>query len=140
MSAEAKVYRNSLRFTIGLVALLFVAAAIIGPIVAGTPGFWSAIAGAAIAGVAAATTQAAMLVGHRRPPQQFVGILLGSWLVKMLIIVIGLVVLGNVDSIHRGLLAGFAAAGIVGSLTIDMVFFARGRVPYVDSRSPEASE
>ncbi len=137
MNEETVTYRRALRATVIVIAVLAVIAVPVGLWVAGGGGVLAAESGVAIAALSGLTTQAAMLVGHRQPPHMLAVYMLGSWLVKMLLIVAGLVVLGNIDGFHRGLLAGFALAGVFATLAIDMWAIRASRIPYVNPGSDD---
>lgn len=135
MNEETTTYRRALRATIIAIAVLAVIAIPVGLLVAGGAGVLAAEAGVGVAALSGITTQVAMLFGHRQPPHIMAAYIAGSWLLKMLIIVVALVSLGSIDGFHRGLLAGFALAGILATLVIDMWAIRASRVPYVDSGS-----
>ncbi len=131
MSAEADVYRRALRLTAVILAALGVLGGAVGWFVAGAPGMVAALAGAAVAALGALPTQAAMLVGHRRSAQALAGIVAFSWLGKMLLIIVALLILQGVESFHRPMFAIVAVVGLVASLAIDIITLRRARIPYV---------
>ena len=65
-------------------------------------GLWGALAAVGIAALSGLVTQIAMIVGYRREPTAFVGIVAGSWLAKMIIIAASVVLLKGVESVDRG--------------------------------------
>lgn len=132
MTPEAEVYRRAMRATvIALVALAAVAAGV-GWWVAGSAGLIAGVAGAAVAALGAIPTQVAMLVSHRQSPQAMAGIVLFSWLGKMVLVVIALVVLAGIEGFHRPMFGITVVVGLMLSLGIDMLSLRRSRVPYVD--------
>ena len=135
MTEEATIYRRALRVTaIGIGALAIIAIPV-GLLVAGSPGLLAAEVGVAVAALAGLTTQVAMMMGHNRAPQMMAAILMGSWLLKMIIIVIALLVLQGVDEFHRALFATFALVGVFGTLAVDLWAVRATRLPYVDPGS-----
>ena len=138
MNEETTTYRRALRATVIAIGALAVVAVPVGWIVAGGAGVLAAEAGVAVAALSGITTQVAMLIGHRQAPHMLAAYIGGSWLLKMLIIVVALVALGSIEGFHRGLLAGFALAGVFATLAIDMWAMRAGRIPYVDSSSNES--
>lgn len=135
MTEEAKLYRRALRVTaIGLAALALIAIPV-GLLINGAAGVLAAEVGVAVAALSGVTTQVAMSVGHRRAPHMMAAIVLGSWLLKMLIIVIVLLVLQGVDGFHKGLFAVFMLVGVFGTVVADLWAVRASRVPYVDPGS-----
>ncbi len=135
MTEEAATYRRAFRVTaIGLAALAIIAAPV-GLLIAGSAGLLAAEVGVAVAALAGLTTQAAMMIGHRRAPNFMAVIMLGSWLLKMVIIVVALLLLQGIDGFHRGLLAAFALVGVVWTLAIDLWSVQTSRITYVDPGS-----
>jgi hypothetical protein len=140
MTAEANVYRSSLRVTAIALAAVAVVGAVTGWLVAEATGLVAALAGVAVAALWAMATQFSMLIGHRGSVNTLVTWVLGSWLVKMVIIIAALVVLAGIENFHRPLFVIFLAAGVIPSLIIDVQALRRSRVPYVDPGSNRASE
>lgn len=135
MNEESLTYRKALRVTtIGIVVLALVAIPV-GLLVGGGVGLMSAEVGVVIAALAGLTTQAAMVLAHDKPAQTMAAYVGGSWLLKMLIIIVALLVLQGVDSFHKGLFAGFMMVGVVGTLAIDFWVVRSARIPYVDPGS-----
>ena len=135
MTEEANIYRRALRVTaIGLAALAIIAIPV-GLLFHGGAGLLAAEVGVAVAALAGITTQVAMMVAHRRTPHMMAAIVLGSWLLKMLIIVIVLLVLQGVDGFHKGLFAVFMLVGVFGTIAADLWAVRTARLPYVDPGS-----
>lgn len=132
MSAEAQVYRRAMVHTAIALAILAVGGAAVGYLAAGASGAVGALVGAAVAALAALPTQAAMLVGHARSPQALAGIVAFSWLAKMFIIVVAMVLLTRLDDFHRVAFAVTVVIGILLSLVFDIMSMRQARVPYVD--------
>ena len=135
MTEEANLYRRALRLSaIGLGALAIIAVPV-GLLVDGGAGLLAAEVGVAIAALAGLTTQVAMLFGYSRLPHMMAAMVLGSWLVKMLIIVIAMLVLQGVDGFHKVLFAVFMLVGVFGTLAADFWAVRSTRLPYVDPGS-----
>ncbi|WP_296667791.1 hypothetical protein [Demequina sp.] len=132
MTAEESLYRRAMRLTVVVLAGLAVLGALVGWFVAGAPGAVAAAVGAAVAALGAIPTQAAMLIGHRRSPQALAGIVAFSWLGKMLVIIVALLLLQGVESFYRPMFAATAVVGLVVSLAIDLLTLRKARIPYVD--------
>jgi hypothetical protein len=133
--AESGAYRWALKMT-GIA--LAVIAAVSVPVVAalrGSDAIWSALAGVAVAAVSGMVTQGAMVIAHRREPTAFAGIVAGSWLAKMVVIVVGILALSRVSGIDRPSFALVAMVGILVTVGIDVWAVMKARVPYVIPRS-----
>lgn len=135
MTEEANLYRRALRVTAVGLGVLAIIAIPVGLVVDGAAGLLAAEVGVAIAALSGITTQVAMVVGHRRIPHMMAAIVLGSWLLKMIIIVIVLLVLQGVDGFHKALFAVFMLVGVFGTLAADLWAARVTRVPYVDPGS-----
>ena len=135
MNEESRTYRRALRVTVIVIVALAVIAVPVGLLVAGTAGLIAAETGVLVAALAGLTTQVAMVVAHDKPAHVMAGYVGGSWLAKMLIIVIALVVLAGIDGFHRELFAGFAVTGVIATLVVDFWVVRSARIPYVDGGS-----
>lgn len=134
-TAEARVYRTALRNTMIGLAILAVLAVVIGALVAGSTGVIAALVGVAVAALAGLTTQAAMAWGHKRSTDQMAMAIAGSWLLKMFIIVIALLILQGIENFHKELFAAFAVTGVILTLVVDFWVIKASRVPYVEPGS-----
>ena len=132
MNEESTTYRRALRITVIGIAALALIAIPVGLLVAGGAGLAAAEIGVGVAALSGLTTQVAMVIGHDRESHVMAAIIGGSWLLKMLIIVLALLVLQGVEGFHRELFAAFAVVGVLGTLAIDFWVIRRARIPYVD--------
>ncbi|GIG55311.1 hypothetical protein [Demequina activiva] len=140
MNEESVTYRRALRVTvIGIVALALIAVPV-GLLVAGAPGLVAAEIGVAVAALSGLTTQLAMVIGHDREAHVMAGIIGGSWLLKMLIIIVALLLLQNVADFHKELFAAFAVVGVLGTLAVDFWVIRSARIPYVDPGAGSGSK
>lgn len=135
MTEESRTYRRAMRVTAIGIAALAVIAIPVGLIIAGGAGLLAAEVGVAIAALAGLTTQGAMVLAHAKPAHVMAGYVGGSWLLKMLIIIIALIVLQGIDGFHKGLFAGFMLVGVIGTLAIDFWVIRKARIPYVEGGS-----
>lgn len=140
MTSEAEVYRAAFRATGAVIVVIAVLGAVAGYIIAGLAGVVAAGTGVGVAAVAGLTTQAAMLVGHRKQGTSLMMIVLGSWALKMLLIIVALLLLQGIEDFHRPLFAAAAMTGIVLTLAIDVWVLHRSRVPYVEPSSNHGAE
>lgn len=139
-SAEAAVYRRALTWGAVALAALAVVAVVVGWLVAGGMGAWAAPTGVAIAALAGLLTPWAMQLAHTQRSDIMAAILLGTWLGKMVIVVVGLVLLSMVPEFPRPLFGIFVVLGVLVTLAVDVVVLSRGRVPYTTKRSNHRDE
>ncbi|WP_062463659.1 hypothetical protein [Demequina soli] len=132
MTAEEALYRRALRLTAIVLGALAVVGGAVAWIVVGPDGALAAVVGAAVAALGALPTQYAMLKGHTRPPHVMAGIVAFSWLGKMLVIIVALLVLQGVDSFHRPSFAATAVVGLLAGLVVDVSLLRKSRIPYVE--------
>ncbi len=125
------VFRRALRDMALLVAGVTVLGVGVGALVAGTPGVWGALIGAAIALVFSGTTTLAMLRTSHTAPGTMMAVIMGTWLGKLAVVVVVLAVLRGMDFYDRYVLAVVVAVAVIGSALLDYRAVARGRVPYV---------
>ncbi|WP_062302558.1 hypothetical protein [Demequina subtropica] len=131
MTAEARMYRRAIALIAIVLAVIAVVGAVIAWVVAGPAAAGAALIGAGVAALGAIPTPVAMLVGHRKPPHVMAGIVAFSWLGKMFVIIVALLLLKNVESFHKAAFAATAVTGIVASLVVDVTTMRKARIPYV---------
>ncbi len=140
VSAESAVYRRALRIGALALAVGAVLAGLIGYLVQDLPGMWAGLAGIAVAALAGLLTPLAMQLAHRQPPHMMAAIILGSWLGKMIVIVIAVVLLAQIEDFPRTVFGIAVIGGILVTLGIDAVVLIRGRVPYTTSGTESRDE
>ncbi|QWC17023.1 hypothetical protein KKR89_05240 [Cellulomonas dongxiuzhuiae] len=129
------VFRRALRDTGVLLGALTVLGVGIGALVAGQPGVWGALIGVGLALVFSGTTVVAMLRTLHSPPHTMAAVVMGTWLAKVLVVVVVLALLRDHDFYSRGVLAAVLALGVVASAVLDFRAVNNGRVPYVEPGS-----
>lgn len=139
MSSNASstvILRSSLLWAGVILAALAVVGALVGLLVAGTSGLWSALIGVLMAGVFFALTAVTMLIGTRMAGDTlfstgYFALVLGGWFVKVIIFVVVMLLLRGQPWISPLVFFFSALAATIASLVVDIVVFARARVPYV---------
>lgn len=118
---------------IGLMAWfgLTAVAVAIGAGIAGKPGVWAAVIGSGIAGVFFLLTAAVALVTSAMNPGYLGGVILGSWLLKIVVLMGVLAWLRNEHFYHRGMLFSTLVITTFGMLILESVLVTRAKVPYV---------
>ncbi|HEY0214917.1 MAG TPA: hypothetical protein VGC57_00825 [Cellulomonas sp.] len=128
----AAVFRTALRDMVVLVGGVTVLGVGVGALVAGLPGVWGALIGAAIALVFSGATTLSMLRTAHAAPGTMMAVVMGTWLGKLVVVIAVLAVLRGMDFYDRYVLAVVVAVAVIGSALLDYRAVARGRVPYVE--------
>ncbi|GAA1862093.1 hypothetical protein [Myceligenerans crystallogenes] len=131
--AERAVLRTALRYSGLLVAALAVAGSIVGFLVAGLPGLWGALLGAALAAFFSGVTVWSVARTVGKDPTTTGAVVMGSWIGKMVVLVVVLVLLRGQDFYDRVVLFVVLLIGAVGSALLDYRAVRGGRLPYVGS-------
>ncbi|MEE2033126.1 hypothetical protein Q8814_13555 [Rhodococcus sp. CC-R104] len=117
---SAAPMRAAVRYGIlGLLALTVVAS-VIGVLVAGTPGLWGALLGAAVGGGFILFTALGVLLTAKLPAMTAGAVLLGTWLLKLILAIVVMVLLKPLDFYSKGALVltiVFALIIVLGSET-----------------------
>lgn len=92
---------------------------------------WAALAGIGVAAFVGLSTQAAMLLGSRFSFTVLSGILLGSFVVKAIVLVVVFLAVRDSD-LSTGAFAWPLVIGVVATLVVDTVVLVRARIPYVE--------
>lgn len=137
----ATVPARALRYG-GLVTLaIAVLGSAIGYLVAGVPGVLSAVMGAVLAALFMGLTTASMVVAWRITrgsplDLRFFGIVLGTWIVKLLVFIGVAIWLGGQTWLDPMVFFLASLAAVLGTLIVDVVAFQTSRMPYVDVSLP----
>ncbi|WP_454051367.1 hypothetical protein [Cellulomonas sp. Marseille-Q8402] len=126
---------EALRDMVVLVAGVTVLGVGIGYLVAGLPGVWGALIGAGIALLFSGATTLSMLTTSDTAPGRMMAVIMGTWLGKLVVVIVLLAVLRGMDFYDRYVLAIVVAVAVIGSALLDYRAVARGRVPYVSPAS-----
>lgn len=132
---------RSLRYGAVLAVLVGVGGAVIGFLVAGTPGLVGGLLGAALAAVFLALTAVSILIAGRVSKGDFtspafLGIILGVWTLKLILFFLISLWLRGQDWIDPGAFGITAIVAVLGSLIADGVAFQRSRIP-IDVKLPD---
>lgn len=134
--SSTPILRTVLVWSGVVTAALAVLGAVVGYLVAGTDGLWSALAGVLIAALFLAITAASILIANRWFGDAlyvpiFFGIVLGGWILKFAVFLIALFVLRDQPWIVGPVFFLALVASVLASLAIDVVALLRMRVPHV---------
>ena len=128
-----------------MTAAVAVVGAVIGYLVAGSPGVYGALVGAVLAAVFMGLTAASILVATRVAygPEALVvyfGIIMGVWFIKLVVFVILAIWLRGQSWLDPGVFGFTVIAAVLGSLVVDVLSFRTTRATYVDVRLPGEEE
>lgn len=144
--SSTAVLRTTLIWSAIVTAGLAVVAGVVGYLVAGTTGLWSALVGVLIAAVFLAITGISILIANRWYGDDlyvpvFFGIVLGGWILKFVVFIVALLILRGQPWIEPTVFFVSVVASVLASLAIDVVVLTRMRVPHVSDVSlPTAAE
>ncbi len=135
------VYARSLILGSAFTAALAIFGSALGATVAGGSGAMSALVGAGLALVFMGLTAASILVATKVTrgvmlDARYFGIVIGTWLLKLVIFVGVAIWLGTQQWLNPGVFSVSAIVAVAGLLAVDVVTFQTSRVPYVDVALP----
>jgi hypothetical protein len=133
------VFRTALRDMLLLLAALAVLGVGVGALGAGRPGVWGALLGVAMTLVFSGTTIVSMLVTARSSAATTGAAIMGTWLVKMIVLIGALVALRGLDFYDRSVLGIVLLVGVLGAVLLDYLAVRRGRVPYTEPGAGQVS-
>ena len=113
------------------VVLIAVVGVGLGALVAGAPGVWGALAGAALAAVFLGITAGTLLATAGSSTTVAAGALMGGWLLKVIAVMAVLAVLAGVEGYSRGALFLTLVASVLAMLAVDSLVVLRGRLLHV---------
>lgn len=134
--SSTPILRTVLVWSGTVTAILAVAGAIVGFLVAGMTGLWSALAGVLVAAVFLGITGGSILIANRwfGDPLYvpiFFGIVMGGWILKFVVFIVILLVLRDQPWIEPAVFFVAAVVSVIASLAVDVVVMVRMRVPNV---------
>ncbi|HWI31115.1 MAG TPA: hypothetical protein VNT50_06475 [Microbacterium sp.] len=134
--SSTPVLRTVLIWSGIVTAGLAIVGAIIGYLVAGQEGLWSALAGVLLAAVFLAITGISILIANRWYGDDlyvplFFGIVLGGWILKFVVFIVVLLVLRGQPWINPTVFFVALVVSILASLVIDVAVMTRMRIPHV---------
>lgn len=129
--SSVPVLRRTLAYGFAFAAAIAVVGGVIGLLVAGPIAAWSAVIGAAMAGVLLGITALSILIAVRFDIVAFFGIVLGAWLLKFVAFIVAALALRDQPWINPTALFLSLIAGVIASLVVDVVVVMKTRMPYV---------
>jgi magnesium-transporting ATPase (P-type) len=131
LPSSVPVLRKTLVYGFAFAGLVALVGAIIGAVVVGPIGVWSAVIGAAMAAVFLGITALSILIAVRFDIVAFFGIVLGAWLLKFVLFIVAALALRNQPWISSTVLFLTLICGVAVSLVVDVVVVMKTRMPYV---------
>ncbi len=119
--------------TIGSIVAMVLAGAI-GWLAAGSAGLWGGVLGIVIPVAFFSITVIVALVTLRVNPQVFGAAILGSWVVKIVLLIAVLAVLSSTDFYSRTVFFIAFVIGTIGYLLTEAIIVIKTRVPYLEPR------
>jgi hypothetical protein len=147
--SSTPILRTVLVWSGTVTAILAVVGAVVGFLVAGTTGLWSALLGVLVAAVFLAITGASILIANRWYGNDlyvpvFFGIVMGGWILKFVVFIAILFILRGQPWIEPAVFFVAAVVSVLASLVVDVVVMMRMRVPHVSDvqlpTDPEAGD
>lgn len=133
--SERTMLRTAMRDGGLLVAGLVVLGGIAGLVVAGLPGLYAALGAGVVVALFCGTTAWSMWASVGKPPATMAAYVMGSWLAKMVVLLVVLLSLRGVildlPAAARVVVLVVLALGAIGSALLDYRAVRRGRIPYV---------
>lgn len=138
--SSTPILRATLAWSAAVTGVLAIVGAVVGLLVGGPNGLWSALAGVLLAAVFLAITGASILIANRWYGDAlyvpvFFGIVLGGWILKFVVFIVVLLVLRGQPWVDTTVFFVAVVASIVASLIVDVVVLTRMRVPHVSDVS-----
>lgn len=131
--AVRAMFRRILARLTTLLTALAVGGSLVGWLVAGTAGLWGALLAAGIVALFTLGTVVVMLVTADKPLYVASAAGVGGWIAKTVVLFVVLLLVRGRDFYSSGVFFVVLVVGIVGSLTIETVAYARARVPIIDA-------
>lgn len=134
---QTDALRAAVRYgAVGLLVLAIGAAAVAGGLL-GLPGVWGALLGAAVGGGFILFTAVVVLATARSEPTTMAAVLLGSWLLKLVLVIVVMLVLRGMDFYSRGTFVAVIALAVIGLLALETRAVLATKMTYVQP-APEA--
>lgn len=134
--SSTPILRTVLVWSGTVTAVLAVVGAVVGHLVAGPTGMWSALIGVLVAAVFLGITGASILIANRWYGDAlyvplFFGIVLGGWILKFVVFIVALLLLRDQPWIEPTVFFVAVVVSVLASLVVDVVVLLRMRVPHV---------
>lgn len=138
MPSSQRVFLRALKWSLAVTAVLMVAFAVIGFLSSGEPGLIGGLLGSAAAGIFLTLTVGSMAFANRFHAHElylpiFFGIVLGSWVLKLILFIVGALLIRSETWLDARILFIAVVVGAIVSLIIDSIVVIKTRIPIIDS-------
>lgn len=134
------VLGKALRFNVLAMIVLAIVGGIAGYFWLGLPGLWSFVIGAGLTLLFSGVTIASIMIAAKFDVALFFGVVLGSWLLKLVIFIIVLALVRDQPFIDNLALFIALVIAIAVNLGIDSFVVLSARMPYVTNLPKESSQ
>lgn len=120
-----------LRLGAALVAAIGLVGSLVGYLLTGLPGVYAALIGSGAAFLFTALTALSVLIGSKLNLAGFLGAVLGGWLIKMVLFLIGFSFLNKSDWLTRDsrpIVFFTVVSAVIGGLVIDTLIVSKARL------------
>jgi O-antigen/teichoic acid export membrane protein len=131
----SQILARVLKYTGILAIVLAVVGGVLGYVLAGSDGLVSVLLGTAVAIVFAAITAISLMIAIKFEIAAFFGIVMGSWLLKMVLFIAAILLLRDQPFINDVALFVALVVAIVGTVVIDAYVVMTSRMGYVSDVS-----
>ncbi|MET0295754.1 MAG: hypothetical protein ABW024_00015 [Microbacterium sp.] len=143
--SSTPILRTTLVWSAGVTAALAVVGAVVGYLVAGSEGLWSALTGVLLAAVFLAITALSILIANRWYGQDlyvplFFGIVMGGWILKLVVFIVVLLIIRGQPWVQPTVFFVALVVSVVAALAIDVIVLMRMRIPHVSDISLPTSD
>lgn len=130
--------KNGLRYGFaGLLVLTAIGLLIWWPL-KGLPGVWGVLIGAGVGGSFILLTVITIMGTAKLPPSITMAAVMGSWFLKMVVVLVVMAILGNMDFYSKGALVSMLIGAIIAVLGSEVWGVLTTKTPYVDD--PDKSD
>lgn len=146
--SSTPILRTTLVWSAAVTGVLALVGGVVGFLVGGAEGMWSALVGVLVAALFLAITGASILIANRWYGDPiyvpvFFAIVLGGWILKFIVFIVILMVLRGQPWINETVFFLAVVVSVLASLAVDVVVMLRMRVPAVSdidlpTENPEA--
>ncbi|GAA3962212.1 hypothetical protein [Gordonia caeni] len=131
--------KNGLRYgLLGLLVLTLIGLLVWWPL-SGLPGVWGVLIGAGVGGTFILLTVVTIMATGNLSPSVTMAAVMGSWFLKMVVVLVVMAVLSNMDFYSKGALVSMLIGAIIAVLGSEVWGVLTTRTPYVDPESSSAA-
>lgn len=144
--SSTPILRTTLVWSGIVTGVLAVVGGVVGYLVGGSDGLWSALAGVLIAAIFLSITGISILIANRWYGDDlyvpvFFGIVLGGWILKFIVFIVLLLVIRAQPWVDHTIFFLAVVISVLASLVVDVIVLMRMRVPHVsDVTLPTAAD